>query len=164
MQDVYVETEALTLPLRFAMVASRVAAVLKGLHLGGALDQKGKQALYAAGDMLERAAKGGTVLRDKSMAGYSAEAMSAYRLVRETKLPEAESRDAASLVQWLKEIAEGLRNLAENRQTNLPVAVLQNFFALLTQRSLDESAGPAEIVDLPTVEEELLASRRTASK
>src|SRR5437870_607698 len=102
MQDVYVETEALTLPLRFAMVSSKVAAALKGIQQGKPLDEKARQSLRVASELLEQAAKGGTVLRDRSMSGYSAEAMSAYRLVEETKLPGAEGSDPGAVVERLK--------------------------------------------------------------
>src|SRR6266566_4804293 len=74
------------------------------------------------------AAQGGTVRRDRSMAVYSAEAMSAYRLVQETSLPGADPQDPAALVGRLKQMADGLRALADEKPTDLRLASLQQFF------------------------------------
>ena len=146
MQDVHIQTETLTTPLRLAMIGSKVAAVLKGIHEGKPLSDKGKQSLRIASEMLDQAARGATVLRDRSMAEYSAEAMSAYCLVQETNLPGAETREPAVVVERLKELANGLRGLAEDRQQELPLLQLQQFFTNLTRRSLDESVGAGEEV------------------
>jgi hypothetical protein len=144
MQDVRVETEVLTLPLRFAMVASRAAAALRGVRLGKPLDEKGRHTLRVLSGLMVRAEQGGKVLRDKSMASYSAEAMSAYRLVQDTKLPGVDRCDHGAVVKKLRQIATDLRGLAENKPTKLNSEILQEFTESLTRQSLNESAGRQE--------------------
>jgi hypothetical protein len=144
MQDVHVETEVLTLPLRFAMAASRTAAALKGAKQGQQLNEKEKHSLRALSGLLKCALQGGEVLRQKSMAGYSAAAMSAYRLVQEIQLPEAKVHDLTTEVNLLEQIIKDLHSIEESKPTKLPLDVLQRFSTLLTKRSLDESAGRPE--------------------
>jgi hypothetical protein len=148
MQDVYVETEVLTLPLRVAMVASRAAAVLKGVTQGRVLDEKGTCTIRALSEILEKAAQGGTVLLDRSMENYSAEAMSAYRLVQKTKKAKTGKEDTKNVVQWLIQNAKGLRELADKKQTNLQLENLQLFLVFLTKRSLNESAGRQDVLQM----------------
>jgi hypothetical protein len=145
MQDVYTETGALTLPLRVAMVSSKVAAVLKGIQQRKPLTESSKQSLRIASEMLDQAAKGGAVLRDKSMAQYSADAMSAYRLVQETYQPEEKVGDPAVIVEKLTQVSDGLRRLADGKKADLPLPQLRDFFTFLTRHSLDENAVPGDV-------------------
>jgi hypothetical protein len=152
MRDIAVQGEAFLLPLRFAMVATRAAAELRGVQEGKPLNERGVKSLLALSELLDIAAKGGTILRDKSMAGYSAEAMSAYRLIQSAKLPdpnfpvEADSSDPAQRVSSLQGMAEGLRTYARGESKTLPVEDYRNFLIILAQRSLDESHRSKEEV------------------
>lgn len=148
MQDVYIETETLTQPFRFAMVASRAAAVLKGIQQGRGLDQKSKQALTNAAELFERAVKGGSVLRDKDMAEFSAEAMSAYRILKNIPQEVQKPREEVTHLQFFQQVASDLHALIKNptRETTISKKTLRNLFVELTEITLNESAMSTEEV------------------
>lgn len=135
MHDIRIETEAVTLPLRFALAASRAAAVL------GAIRQKPSvlpQALTSLKDiqqLLECAARGESVIRNESMADYSAEAFSAYRLVRAAK---AGTALLPRVTQLIKELDVTVIPPSEQ------LDALKQEFETLAKAALRESAGPIE--------------------
>lgn len=147
MQDTYVETEVLTQPLRFAMVATRAAAVLKGIEEGKQLNQKERQALQNAVDLVHRATKGASVIRDKNMMDYSADAMSAFHLVRKTGVPGSD-KNPKPVISFLERVASALKSLIKHpeRKTKFSKKKLQEFFTELASRSLSESTTPSEEV------------------
>ena len=146
MNDISIQGESFMLPLEFAMVAANAAAELKGVQDGRSLDETGQNSLYALSELLETAAKGGSVLRDRSMAAYSSEAMSAYHLVQDTDLPGATSADPADQVTCLREMAGKLKTFAADQSEIIPVGKYREFLIFLARKSLDESHGSKEEV------------------
>jgi hypothetical protein len=143
MQDTYVETDNLTLPLRFAMLASTTVDILECLKDGEPLDNDERHSILALSELLQSAAKGGKVLRDKSLANYSTEAMSAYRLVQKTESPTKE-------VRRLDDIIADLHGIAAGKRTKIPLNDLVRFFRFLTKRNMDESSERQMIVQTST--------------
>ena len=82
MQELAKRIELVPLPLRFTMLADRAAAELERARTAGRLDQSAQEALRRVLSAFEQAAAGEKLTSNKTMEGYSSQALRAFRLTK----------------------------------------------------------------------------------
>lgn len=138
------ESEIVSPVLHFGMLADRTQAVLQQLELGASLGDRERKALGNADSFLEQAAKGGDVIKKRSMKGFTYEAMSAYESTRASGARDDHNED--NVLQLIQRLRDMIQKALKDELTKKEFDELIRFFKCVVRWSLGESGSAVERV------------------